>query len=147
MQLGSIYLTQALIGGLQCVPCFLSINFCYYSSEYAFMHGLVYVEQIFSIFLPLFPQDIFLSLCEIVICRLIYWFCITMLDYLLDILTFEQSLHCQRSILIILSCEDWSLQTRHVCTRSGSHIFNFPQRFFLRQGFFPKPALIPDLRE
>ena len=56
MQSIILYLVQDLIGGFQYIPCLLSGIWSCYSSEYAFMHGLVYVEHRISIFLPFFPS-------------------------------------------------------------------------------------------
>ena len=93
MQSIILYLVQDLIGGFQYIPCFLSGIWSCYSSEYAFMHGLVYVEHRLSIFLPFFPRGILLILREIIICLLILWFCTSILDYSPDIFTSEQILH------------------------------------------------------
>ena len=50
LQSRSPYLVQDLIGGFSYVPCLLSGFCCFYSWAYAFMNGLMYVEQIILCF-------------------------------------------------------------------------------------------------
>jgi hypothetical protein len=69
------------------------------------MHVLMYVKHCISILLSLIFQDILLSLCEGIVCCPIYWFHITIFNYLPYILTLEQRLHGQGTHLAILSCK------------------------------------------